>query len=361
MAVAAETLRALVRGSVHDLCVPGHEPALSPPGRPAEGKAAPCRRLFKLLLQGSCRFDCAYCTLRNSRRDLSLTPEEAAGLFLGMQARGEADGFFLSSGVGEDTDRVMHDLVETGEILRRRGYTGYLHLKILPGAARADIADAARVADRISINLEVPSAGRMSEVAQVKDYRSDLLTRLSWIREARPFGHTSQMVLGAAGETDREVYRRIAWLYGRMQVSRVYYVPFRPLAGTPMESYPPAPVWRAWRWYQLDTLVRTYRLGPADLETLFDGGGMLTNRDPKEVLAEQHGPVDLLTAHRTDLLRVPGIGPRTAEKLVAARIRGGIRDLRDCAACGVNLRRAGPHLALGGRSPAQRPLSDFVR
>jgi predicted DNA-binding helix-hairpin-helix protein len=276
-----------------------------------------------------------------------------------MQARGEADGLFLSSGVGEDTDAVMHDLVETGGILRRRGFTGYLHLKILPGASRADIAGAARVADRISINLEVPSAGRMSEVAQVKDYRNDLLTRLSWIREARPFGHTTQMVLGAAGETDREVYRRVAWLYGRMQVSRVYYAPFRPLAGTPMETHPPVPFWRAWRWYQLDTLVRSYQLGPSDMEALFDGEGMLTDRDPKEVLAIQHGPVDLLSAHRTDLLRVPGIGPRTVEKLVAARSRGGIRNLRDCAACGVNLRRAGPHLVLGGRSPAQRPLSDF--
>jgi len=360
VAVTAETLRALVRGSVHDLCVPGHEPPVSPPGRQAERPHAPCRRLFKLLLQGSCRFDCTYCTLRSSHRDLSLTPGEAAGLFLGMHARGGADGLFLSSGVGGDTDTVMHDLVETGEILRRQGFTGYLHLKILPGASRADITDAARVADRISINLEVPSAGRMGEVAHVKDYRSDLLTRLSWIREARPFGHTTQMVLGAAGETDREVFRRVAWLYGRMQVSRVYYAPFRPLAGTPMEDHPPAPSWRAWRWYQLDTLVRSYRLAHADLEHLFDGEGMLTNRDPKEVLASLRGPVDLLTANRTDLLRVPGIGPRTAEKLIAERALGGIRDLRDCAACGVNLKRAGPYLVLGGRAPAQRPLSDFA-
>ena len=359
MAVAAETLRALVRGCVHDLCVPGHEPAANLPGGTVQRNGSPCRRLFKLLLQGSCRFDCAYCALRNSRRDLSLTPEQAASLFLGMQARGEADGLLLSSGVGDDTDTVMHDIVETGEILRRRGYTGYLHLKILPGATRPDIADAARVADRISINLEVPSAGRLAEVAQVKDYRSDLLTRLSWIREAKPFGHTTQLVLGAAGETDREVLRRIAWLYGRMQVSRVYYAPFRPLAGTPMESHPPAPFWRAWRWYQLDTLLRGYRLAPSDLETLFDGDGMLLNRDPKEVLAQRHGPVDLLTAHRTDLLRVPGIGPRTAEKLVAARSRGEIRDLRDCTACGVNLHRAGPYLVLGGRAPSQRALSDF--
>jgi predicted DNA-binding helix-hairpin-helix protein len=359
MPVRAETLRALVRGSIHDLCVPAHEPPGVYHERATEGQGPSCRRLFKLLLQGSCRFDCAYCALRNSHRDLSLSPAEAADLFLGMRSRGEADGLFLSSGAGNDVDAVMHDLVETGEILRRRGYTGYLHLKILPGAARTDIATASRLADRISINLEVPSAGRLAEVAQVKDYRSDLLTRLSWIREARPFGHTTQMVLGAAGETDREVYRRIAWLYGRMQVSRVYYSPFRPLGGTPMENHPPAPLWRAWRWYQLDTLVRAYRLGPSDLEILFDGDGMLPNRDPKEVLAESHGPVDLLTAHRTDLLRVPGIGVKTAEKLVAARSRGEIRNLRDCAACGVNLRRAAPHLVLGGRAPAQRALSDF--
>ena len=360
VAVSAEMIRTLVRESVHDLCVPSHEPGRPASVNPGRDSARVCRRLFKLLLQGSCRFDCAYCTLRSSRRDLSLTPGEAAGLFYRLHARGEADGLFLSSGVGGDTDGVMHDLVETGEILRRQGFTGYLHLKILPGASRADITDAARVADRISINLEVPSAGRMSEVTQVKDYRSDLLTRLSWIREARPFGHTTQMVLGVSGETDREVFRRVAWLYGRMQVSRVYYAPFRPLAGTPMENHPPTPLWRAWRWYQLDSLMRGYRLDPAGLEVLFDGEGMLRNRDPKEVLAEMHGPVDLLTASRSDLLRVPGIGPQTADRLIAERAGGGIRDLVDCTACGVNLKRAGPYLILGGRAPAQRPLSDFT-
>jgi predicted DNA-binding helix-hairpin-helix protein len=87
---------------------------------------------------------------------------------------------------------------------------------------------------------------------------------------------------------------------------------------------------------------------------------MLMNRDPKEVLAGLRGPVDLLTANRTELLRVPGIGPQTAEKLIAQRADGGIRDLGDCAACGVNLKRAGPFLVLGGRTPAQRPLSDFT-
>jgi predicted DNA-binding helix-hairpin-helix protein len=127
-----------------------------------------------------------------------------------------------------------------------------------------------------------------------------------------------------------------------------------------MEDHPPAPLWRAWRWYQLDSLVRTYRLDPAGLDALFDGEGMLRNRDPKEVLAGLHGPVDLLTANRTDLIRVPGIGPQTADRLIAERAAGGIRDLRDCTACGVNLKRAGPYLVLGGRAPAQRPLSEFT-
>jgi predicted DNA-binding helix-hairpin-helix protein len=131
------------------------------------------------------------------------------------------------------------------------------------------------------------------------------------------------------------------------------------MAGTPLEDHPPAPSWRAWRWNQLDALIRTYRFGPRETDCLFGDGGMLRNQDPKEILAAQHGPVDLFTATRAELLRVPGIGPRSAENLILARAGGGIRDLRDCADCGVNLRRAAPHLALGERPVSQRVLFDF--
>ena len=194
----------------------------------------------------------------------------------------------------------------------------------------------------------------------MKDYRSDLLTRLSWIREARPFGHTTQMVLGAAGETDREVYRRIAWAL-RQDAGLPRDLRALPSTGRDPDGSPSPGTVLEGLAVESAGFTRADRTGSArrSWRPSFDGDGMLLNRDPKEVLAERHGPVDLLTAHRTDLLRVPGIGPRTAERLVAARTRARSWNLRDCAGCGVNLRRAGPTCSWEGGPLAQRPLSDF--
>ncbi|MDK2917186.1 MAG: hypothetical protein PWR25_1743 [Euryarchaeota archaeon] len=129
-----------------------------------------CGRMLKMLLNGTCSYDCAYCPVRTRREPVSFSPGEFADTFLRLWRDGLVEGLFLSSGIPRDVDYVMHDIVETGEILRRRGYDGYLHLKILPGATRADIRDAARVADRISINLETTSPDRLGGIAGVKDY-----------------------------------------------------------------------------------------------------------------------------------------------------------------------------------------------
>ena len=125
--------------------------------------------MLKMLLNGTCSYDCAYCPVRTRREPVSFAPEEFAATFLRLWRDGLVEGLFLSTGIPRDVDCVMHDIVETGEILRRRGNDGYLHLKILPGATRADIHDAARVAARISITLETTSPDRLGGIPYMKN------------------------------------------------------------------------------------------------------------------------------------------------------------------------------------------------
>ena len=207
MSTLEQKLTRLTAAGRFDLCSPGEGIRLlsAAPVINYNRRAGGCGRMLKVLLHGTCAYDCAYCAVRLQREQLRFTPEELARTFLGLWQEGLVGGLFLSSGIAGDVDSVMHEIVETGEILRRQGYDGYLHLKILPGATRADIHDAARVADRISINLEATSADRLGCIAGVKDYRQDILKRQAWIAEEKPGGHTTQIVLGAAGETDAEI------------------------------------------------------------------------------------------------------------------------------------------------------------
>lgn len=317
-----------------------------------------CGRLLKVLLHGRCSYDCAYCGVRIRKGGCSATPAEVADTFLRMHREGRADGLFLSSGIpGGDVDRAMEEIVETGEILRRRGFGGYLHLKVLPGAARADIADAARVADRISINIEAPSASRLSEIAGVKDYRCDIEKRQAWVAEAMPGHHTTQLVVGAAGESDAEILSCIVGQYRRLAPARVYYSAFRPVPGTPLEGLEAAPLWRQLRLYQMDALVHFYSFSPDTIREVMDDDGFLVDADPKRLLAENLSPVEINTAPLADLLRVPGIGPVGARRICAARQKAPLTSPADLRKCGVRTRDAVPFVRFGREVQAR--LSSF--
>ena len=222
MSMQEQKLTRLTAAGRFDLCCPGEciRPLLAAHHVTYNRRAGGCGRMLKVLLNGTCSYDCAYCAVRLERERLSFAPEELAGAFLRLWREGLVGGLFLSSGIARDVDCVMHDLVETGEILRRRGYDGYLHLKILPGAARVDIHDAACVADRISINLEATSPDRLGSIAGVKDYRQDILKRQAWVAEEKPDRHTTQIVLGAADETDAEVLACLADQYRELLLRR---------------------------------------------------------------------------------------------------------------------------------------------
>lgn len=360
MSTLEQKLTRLTAAGRFDLCSPGERIRLlsAAPVINYNRRAGGCGRMLKVLLHGTCAYDCAYCAVRLQREQLRFTPEELARTFLGLWQEGLVGGLFLSSGIAGDVDSVMHEIVETGEILRRQGYDGYLHLKILPGATRADIHDAARVADRISINLEATSADRLGCIAGVKDYRQDILKRQAWIAEEKPGGHTTQIVLGAAGETDAEILSCLADQYRRVRPSRVYFSAFHALPGTPLASRPNTPVWRARRWYQADSLLREYGVTPDELRTVLDDGDYLPNRDPKEVLADGSSPVNVNLASRRDLLRVPGIGPKRADRILLLRKEKLFTGPADLAArAGVPGKAAGCYLTFGGRDSVQMRLA----
>ncbi|MDN7026044.1 radical SAM protein [Methanoculleus sp. FWC-SCC1] len=358
MSLREQKLRNLTSAGRYDVCSPGEcmQYLTEAPCITYAPRRGGCGRMLRVLMHGDCAYDCAYCPIRVAREGFSFTPAELAETFLRLHREGMADGLFLSSGIARDVDTVMHDIVETGERLRRAGYAGYLHLKVLPGAARSDIRDAARVADRISINIEAPSADRLGSVAGVKDYRIDIKKRQDWVAEAMPDRHTTQLVVGVADETDREIFACVQEQYRRVRPTRIYYSAFRALAGTPLADQPDTPAWRAHRWYQLDHLLREYRIDPGELDRIFDAAGSLANRDPKVILAEGMGVVDVNTASRYDLLRVPGIGPAGADRILRERKTRHFESLRDLKAIGIRTRWAAGYLAF----PRERTVQTLL-
>ena len=369
MSVTEQKLIRLTAAGRFDLCRPGEcirvlsaapetnqgVPAVAP-SITYNPRSGGCGRMLKMLLNGTCSYDCAYCAVRLERERISFSPGELAGTFLGLWREGRVGGLFLSSGIPRDVDCVMHDLVETGELLRRQGYDGYLHLKVLPGATRADIHDAARVADRISINLEATSSDRLGGIAGVKDYRQDILKRQAWVSEEKPGSHTTQLVVGAADETDAEILSCLTDQYRRVRPSRVYFSAFRALPGTPLASHPDTPAWRARRWYQADYLLREYGVMADELRAALDEEGFFANRDPKVALSDGKRPVNVNFAPRRDLLRIPGIGPKGADRILSCRRERPFTGLADLGRAGIRGRAAGRYLTFGGRETVQVEL-----
>jgi predicted DNA-binding helix-hairpin-helix protein len=350
MAGAAAKLGALTSKSRYDICMPGECLQMLSSGAciTYNQTASGCNRVLKVLLHGSCSYDCAYCPVRLDRSRLSFSPKELAETYLSLYQTNLAGGLFLSSGIPYDTDKVMGELMETARILRGRGYYGYLHVKVLPGARREDICEAARYADRISLNVETTGESRLRALSGIKDFASDIRKRLSWIADAAPGRHTTQLVIGAARETDREIFDCVASLYSSVQPSRIYYSAFRALPGTRLAQKESTPAWRSCRWYQVDHLLQEYGFGRTELLALMDEQGALTNDDPKVLLARGRDPVDPNSASLSDLLHVPGIGTVTAHAILRARQERPIQTPKDLGLSSAALKRALPYLALPG-------------
>lgn len=318
--------------------------------------------LLKTLLTSACERDCHYCAFRQGRdfRRATFSPDELARLFMQLHRSGIAQGIFVSSGIAGGGPRTEDRLIAVAQILRERHeFRGYIHLKIMPGSERDQIEAAMRLADRVSVNLEAPNTKRLSSLAPHKTFDEELLRRLRWIEEIRRSrpgrwpSSTTQFVVGASDESDVELLTTTEFLHQEAGLARTYFMAFTPIPNTPLESHAPTPPEREHRLYQASFLLRDYGFTAEELP--FDQRGNLPlETDPKLAWAcrsLKDAPVEVNTASRHRLLRVPGIGPRSAEKITRARRLGKLRDLSDLGKLGIATQRTAPFILLDGRRP----------
>jgi predicted DNA-binding helix-hairpin-helix protein len=319
--------------------------------------------LLKTLLTSACERDCAYCAFRQGRdfRRATFTPDELADLFMRLYREGTAEGIFLSSGIAGGGPRTEDRLIATAEILRRRHeFRGYIHLKIMPGAEREQVAAAMRLADRVSVNLEAPNAQRLTRLAPHKVFDEELLKRLRWVEDIRREipgrwpSSTTQFVVGGSDESDVELLTTTEFLHRQAGIARAYFMAFAPILDTPLENHPPTPPLREHRLYQASFLLRDYGFTAEELP-FSPTGNLPLESDPKLAWAYQnlaHAPVEVNTADRRDLLRVPGIGPMGVDRLLRERRQGRLRELSDLTKLGVIAKRAAPFILLNGHRPS---------
>ena len=319
------------------------------------GRSVP---LLKILLTDRCVGGCRYCAFRAGRdvRRTTLTPDELARTFAEMRRRELVRGLFLSSGIDPDPISAMDRMLDAVALVRRT-FRGYVHLKVLPGIEPAQVSRAARLASRLSVNLEAPSRERLRALAPGKSRPSLLREQLDAVadlagRGEQPVsGWTTQYVVGPAGESDRELLSTSGALYRRWGLTRAYYARFEPVAGTPLEATEATPPLRQNRLYQADTLMREY--GFRGRELSFDGDGNLAlDVDPKTAWARAHPdlfPMEVNRAGRAQLLRVPGLGVASVDRILRIRREGPLRDERTLARIGVPTARCRGWLTLDGR------------
>ncbi|HZY23939.1 MAG TPA: putative DNA modification/repair radical SAM protein [Beijerinckiaceae bacterium] len=326
-----------------------------------------CVSLLKILLTNYCLYDCAYCINRRSSNvpRARFAVQEVVDLTIAFYKRNYIEGLFLSSGIVRDADHTMEQLLLVAKTLRREhGFEGYIHLKTIPEASPWLIEQAGLWADRLSINLELPTEASLRRLAPEKDAASigRAMGRMrERIDEARaegrrfsPAGQSTQLVVGADAASDETVLRKSASLYRDYDLRRIYYSGFSPIpdASRALPATAP-PLRREHRLYQADWLMRNYAFGIDEVAEATDGGMLPLDIDPKLAWALKHRdrfPVDVNTAGREMLLRVPGLGTRAVERIVAARRHCRLR-LDDVARVTASLRRARPFLIAADHRP----------
>ena len=319
-----------------------------------------CISLLKVLMSNACKYDCAYCINRRSN-DIpraTFTPKELIDLTLEFYRRNYIEGLFLSSAVVGSPDRTMEMLVQVARELRTvHKFGGYIHLKAIPGASRELLYLAGLYADRSSVNIEIPTDRALQHLAPEKNHAS-ILAPMNFLAERKleyhgersrytpkflPAGQSTQMIVGAAGETDLQILTLSNGFYKQQQMKRVYfsgYVPLNADKRLPSLTTKP-PLAREHRLYQADWLMRFYKFG---YDEVVDPAhpNLDLELDPKAAWALRHPeffPIDIQTADYEMLLRVPGIGVKSAQLIASGRRFSKIR-LEQLKKMGVVLKRA---------------------
>lgn len=321
-----------------------------------------CISLLKLLLTNVCIWDCAYCINRKSApiQRARFKPEEVVKLTIDFYKRNYIEGLFLSSGIIQNADYTMEQLISVAKKLREEeNFDGYIHLKAAPGASRELLLEAGKYADRMSANIEMPVQKDLDLLAPEKtltEIETTMAEVKSGIRAAKDLtkrngeapkfaraGQSTQMVVGATASSDTTILHKAESLYKKFDLRRVYYSAFTPIENSnPLLSEPPTPLMREHRLYEADWLIRHYGFTASEITHGTTGANLDLERDPKLSWALRHReyfPVDVNKSSARELLRVPGLGARNVARIMKIRQFHKIK-LEDLAKLRVVLTRA---------------------
>jgi putative DNA modification/repair radical SAM protein len=336
-----------------------------------------CVSLLKILLTNFCIYDCLYCINRASSnvQRARFTPEEVVQLTLDFYRRNYIEGLFLSSGIIRNPDYTMEQVIQVARTLRvAHQFRGYIHLKTIPEASPALIEEAGRWADRISINIELPTPAALQSLAPEKNFQNTeaamdgIKDRIGEAKAERrenrkapafaPAGQSTQMIVGATDASDATILRQASSLYARQKLRRVYYSAFSPIpdASSKLPLLAP-PLVREHRLYQADWLVRFYGFAAHELTTN-DAPNLDLAIDPKLAWALRHRqlfPVNLNKAPRHLLLRVPGLGTKSVQRILQVRRWHQLR-LEDLARLHLPLKKVLPFVTVADPNPHARKL-----
>lgn len=321
-----------------------------------------CISLLKILMTNYCIYDCSYCVnrRRNDIERVAFTVDEVVDLTINFYRRNYIEGLFLSSGILNTEDNTQEMLLNIAKKLRlEKGFSGYIHMKAIPGASKELIRETGKYVDRMSVNIELPSENSLKFLAPEKN-RKNILEPMKYIGEECEFvaeerkqnksiekfvpaGHTTQMIIGASPDSDRSILKLSENLYDKMALKRVYYSAYMPVN---KDNKLPAiitapPLLREHRLYQADWLLRFYGFKADEILTK-DRPFLDERHDPKVTWALNNMnlfPVDITRASLEMLLRVPGIGPQSAWRIVKYRNHS-ILDFEALKKMGIVLKRA---------------------
>ena len=343
-----------------------------------------CISLLKILLTNSCIFDCAYCINRKSSnvRRARFTSEEVVRLTLAFYKRNYIEGLFLSSGIIRSSNYTMEQIVEVARSLREdHDFRGYIHLKTIPDADPELVRQAGLYADRVSINVELPTEAGLTELAPEKDSAriagamrdmkssiveaDDAAKRFRSAPRFAPAGQSTQMIVGADAASDADIVGKASALYGRFGLRRVYYSAFSPIpdasAVLPLKR---PPLMREHRIYQADWLMRFYGFAPQEVQGAADAQGMLPlDIDPKLAWALKHRdsfPVDVNRAPKELLWRVPGLGTKAVDRILSSRRHRNLR-LDDVARLTLSIAKVRPFITAADWRPTLLTDRDDLR